>query len=107
MDCHDRTTLDLCAEPECLNAVVTLEDRPGLKTPHMPNHNVLKVHRILFSRDTARAERNAKDALAVARETTSELKAKGKPMPQCAHCHNVVSLPCWYCVDCTSEFPQS
>jgi len=68
---------------------------------------MLKVHYMLFSRDTGRAERNAKDALGVAREKLSDLKAKKKPMPQCAHCQNTVSLPCWYCVDCTSEFPQN
>ena len=102
MDCHDKTTVDLCSEPECLNSVITLESRPDLRAPHTPNHNMLKVHRILFNRDTARTERNAKDALEAARRTLSELKKK--PMPKCIHCQNVVSLPCWYCVDCTSEF---
>lgn len=105
MDCHDETTLDICSEPECLDSVITLESRPDLKTPHTPNHNMLKVHRILFNRDTARTERNAKDALEAARQTLSDLKAKKKSMPGCVHCQNAVSLPCWYCVDCTSEFP--
>ena len=107
MDCHDRATVDLCAEPECLNSAVTFEDRPDLGSGHSPNHNMLKVHRIVFNRDTARTERNAKDALGAAREKLSDLKAKKKPMPQCVHCQNVVSLPCWYCVDCTSEFTQN
>jgi hypothetical protein len=107
MDCHDKTTVDLCSEPECLNSVGTLKRRPNLKPPHTPNHNVLKVHRILFNRDTAMAERNAKDALEAARQTLSDLEVKKKPMPRCFHCQNVVSLPCWYCVDCTSEFAQS
>jgi len=107
MDCHDKTTLDLCSEPECLNSVITLGVRPDLKTPHTPNHNMLKVHRILFDRDTARTERNAKDALEAARQTLSELKLKKKPMPKCIHCQNMVSLPCWYCVDCTSRSPWS
>jgi len=106
MDCHDKSTVDLCPEPECLNSVVTFEGRPDPKARHSPNHNMLKVHRILFSRDTARAERNAKDALGVAREKLSDLKAKKKFMPQCIHCQNVISLPCWYCADCTSEFPR-
>ena len=103
MDCHDKTTVDLCSEPECLNAVITVRNRLELKPPHMPDHDMLKVHRILFDRDTARMERNAKDALEAARRTLSELKSK-KPMPKCVHCLNTVSLPCWYCVDCTSGF---
>jgi hypothetical protein len=107
MDCHDKTTVDLCSEPECLNSVVTLEDRPDLKAPHTPNHNMLKVHRIFFSRDTARTERNAKDALDDALQTLSDLEAKKKPMPECVKCQIVVSLPCWYCVDCTGEFTLS
>jgi len=39
----------------------------------------------------------------VARETLSDLKAQKEPMPQCAHCKESVSQPCWYCVDCTKE----
>ena len=101
MDCHGSNTLDLCSEPECLNSVVTVKRLPSLVAPHTPNHDMLKVHRILFGRDVARTEQNAKDALADARNTISDLKAKKKPMPGCISCRNVVSLPCWYCVDCT------
>ena len=107
MDCHDKsTTVDLCSEPECLDSVVTFDSRSDL-APHTPNHNVLKVHRIFFNRDTARTERNAKDALETARQTLSDLEAEKEPMPQCVQCENVVSLPCWYCADCTSEFTLS
>ena len=104
MDCHDKTTVDLCSKPKCIDSVLALKNRPDFKGPHTPNHNMLKVHRILFDRDMARAERNAKDALEAARQTLSELKLKKKPMPKCIHCQKVVSLPCWYCVDCTSGF---
>jgi len=104
MDCHDKTTVDICSEPECLASSVVLKKRKDLTTPHTPNHSVLKVHRILFSRDTGRAEKNAKDALGVARGVLSDLKAQKEPMPQCAHCKKTVSQPCWYCVDCTSKF---
>jgi len=107
MDCHDKTTVDFCSEPECLNSVVTSKTRPGLKTPHTPNHDMLKVHRILFDRDTAKAEKNAKSALEAARKTILDLQEKKKPMPPCSHCQNAVSLPCWYCVDCTSQFLQN
>jgi len=104
MDCHDRTTVDICSEPECLASTVVLKKRKDLTAPHTPNHSMLKVHRILFSRDTGRAEKNAKDALEVARGVLSDLKTRGEPMPPCAHCKKTVSQPCWYCVDCTSKF---
>ena len=104
MDCHDKTTVDLCSEPECLNSTAELKNRKDLTTPHKPSHSMLKVHRILFNRDTGRAEKNAKEALEVARGTLSDLKAQKEPMPQCVHCKESVSQPCWYCVDCTSKF---
>lgn len=103
MDCHSDETVDLCSEPECLKSTITLKNRKGLKAPHKPNHNMLKVHRILFNRDTGRAEKNAKEALEAAQETLSDLKAQKEPMPRCAHCKETVSYPCWYCVDCTSK----
>jgi len=104
MDCHDKTTVDICSEPECLASTVTLKQRKDLTTPHTPNHSMLKVHRILFNRDTGRVEKNAKDALDAAREVLSDLKTKKEPLPQCTHCKKTVSQPCWYCVDCTSKF---
>ena len=104
MDCHFNNTLDLCSKPECLDSVITPKRLPGLEAPHTPNHDMLKVHRILFGRDTARTEQYAKDALVAARTTILDLKAEKKPMPGCVCCRNAVSLPCWYCVDCTGEF---
>jgi len=104
MDCHDKTTVDICSEPECLASTVTLKQRKDLTTPHTPNHSMLKVHRIFFNRDTGRVEKNAKDALDAAREVLSDLKAKKEPLPPCTHCKKTVSQPCWYCVDCTSKF---
>jgi hypothetical protein len=72
MDCHGKPTVGLCSRPEWLNSVLMPESRLDLKAPHRPNHNMLKVHRILFGRDIARTERNAKDALEAARRTLSE-----------------------------------
>ena len=108
MDCHFNYSLNLCSESECLDSEVTLSDRPGLEAqpPHTPNHDMLKVHRILFGRDVASTERSAKDALKAAWSTISDLEAEKKLMPECICCQNVVSLPCWYCVDCTGEFLQ-
>ena len=107
MDCpFNYTTLDLCSKPECLDSVITTKDRPDLEAPHTPNHDMLKVHRILFCRDTVTTAEAAREALKAARSTISDLEAKEKPMPGCICCQNAVSLPCWYCVDCISEFPQ-
>ena len=104
MDCHSNDTVDLCPEPECLKSTTLMKERNDLTAPHKPNHSMLKVYRMLFSRDTGRAEKNAKAALEAARETLSDLKAQKMPMPQCVHCKETVSQPCWYCVDCTGKF---
>jgi len=106
MDCHFNNTLDLCSEPECLDSVITSKHLSGLEAPHTPKHSILKVHHVLFSRDAARTERNAKAALEVAWNMISDLEAN-KAMPGCDCCRNMVSLPCWYCVDCTGEFLQN
>jgi len=106
MDCRFDNTLDLCSKPECLVSVITPKRRPGLEAPHTPNHDMLKVHRILFDRDLARTKKNARDALEAARNTISDLEAEEMPMPRCVCCWKVVSLPCWYCVDCAGEFLQ-
>ena len=107
MDCHFRNMLDLCSEPECFNSVITPKHLPGLEAPHTPNHGMLKVHRVFFNRDVARVERSAKEALEAARTTISDLEAEKQPFPGCVCCRSAVSLPCWYCVDCASESPQT
>ena len=105
MDCHDNNTLDLCSE--CLDAVITPKRRPGLEALHTPNHDMLKVYRVLFGRDVARTERSAKEALKTAWTTISDLEAEKQLLPGCVCCWNIVILPCWYCIDCIGEFPQS
>ena len=107
MDCRFNGTLNLCSEPECLDSVVTVERRPGLGAPHGPNHDMLKVHSILFDRNMPFKERCAKYRLETAWNMISALEAEKKPMPKCLCCHNVVSLPCWCCIDCYGEFLRS
>ena len=104
MDCLEKSTVDFCSEPECLNSTIPPGQHNNLAVAHTPHHSMLKVHRILFNRDIGRAERNAKGALEVARAELSDLKVQGREMPPCAHCTEAVSQPCWYCVDCTGEF---
>jgi len=106
IDCHFNNTLDLCSKPECLDSVITPKRRPGLEAPHTPNHDMLKVRQIIFDRDVARTKKKAGDALEAARNTLSDLETKELPTPGCVRCRNVISLPCWYCADCTGEIPQ-
>ena len=104
MDCLDKSTVDFCSEPECLNSTISPGQNRNLVAAHTPNHSMLKVHRIIFNRDIGRVEKHAKGALEAARAALSDLKSQGREMPPCAHCTEAVSQPCWYCVDCTGEF---
>ena len=62
MDCLDKSTVDFCSEPECLNSTIVPGQNQHLSVPHTPDHSMLKVHRILFNRDIGRVEKNAKRA---------------------------------------------
>lgn len=101
MDCHsDETTTDFCSEQECVDSTVTFYDD---RKPHSPHHSMFKVYRIIFDRDMGKIEDAAENAIYSARDTISELKEEGKPMPECIHCKKAVSLPFWRCVECTGE----
>lgn len=102
MDCRSQlTTVDFCSEPECINSTVVF--KASERKPHLPNHGMFKVHRIIFDRDVGTIEKTAKDALESVQGTISELTEEEKPMPGCVHCATTISLPCWYCVECTGE----
>jgi len=102
MDCHsDKTTVDLCSEPECVNSTIKFKEAD--RKTHLPSHGMFKVYRVLFNRDTAMVENAAKRALESAQVTLSGLKEEGKPMPACVHCGVTILLPCWFCVECTGE----
>ena len=104
MDCHsERTTVDLCSEPDCTNSTFKFQDAKK----HLPIHGMFKIHCIIFDRDMKRIEDTAKNALTFARGTVSELKEEGEPMPECICCKTRVSLPCWCCVDCIGEYGLS
>ena len=108
MDCHsETTTLDLCSEPDCVTSTVAFGAATGGLEMHLPNHGMFKVHRIIFDRDTGWIERTAYDALDCARGTLSGLKKEENLMPVCVRCKTAISLPCWYCVECTGECGSS
>ena len=104
MDCHgDTAAVNLCSKPECVNSAVAFKDADGRM--HLPSHRMLKVHWNLFkfNGDTEWVENAAKGALESARDTLSGLKEERKPMPACVDCKVKISLPCWFCVECTGE----
>lgn len=101
MNCA-KPTVNLCSRSECVRSTITFEGAD--RKPHFPNHGMFKVHRFIFYRDMGRIERTARDALNSAREIISKLKEEGDPMPMCLACKAPVSLPCWYCAECTGEW---
>ena len=101
MDCRNDSTVDLCSEPECVNSTVTFEAADGKQ--HLPNHGMFKIYRTIFDRDMTRVENAAKDALESARDILLQLKEE-KAVPGCVHCRTAVSVLCWCCVECASEW---
>jgi lipopolysaccharide biosynthesis regulator YciM len=100
MDCSGEMTMDLCSEPECVDSKVIFEAAD--RKPHLPNHGMFKIHRVIFQRDVTRVENKAKVALKSARGIISRFKEE-KSMPECVRCKATISLPCWSCVECTRE----
>jgi len=76
MDFHSDDVADLCSELEYPKSTALMKERKDLTTPHKPSDSMLDVHRMLFSRGTGRAEKHAEEALEVAWETLSDLKAQ-------------------------------
>lgn len=96
-----KPTVNLCSRSECVRSTVTFETVD--RKPHLPNHGMFKVYRFVFDRDMGKIERTARDTLAFARKTISQLKEEGDSMPNCMLCKTPVSLPCWCCVECTGK----
>lgn len=92
--CHGGTIKSFCSNPECLEFV---------EQPHLSNHRVFKISRIVFDRDLGMIETIAGLNLRSARAAISQLEEEGNPMPKCEHCEIAVTLPSWCCVDCLGE----
>ncbi|GJJ12736.1 hypothetical protein Clacol_006981 [Clathrus columnatus] len=97
-------SVDLCEDPECLLTKVTRSDLPR---PHLPTHDMLKIRRALHIRNVGNRERQAQRALNACRKYMDERKwCQGKEdddHPTCVLCHDKVTIPCWYCVDCEDD----
>lgn len=120
-------TVDLCDAPECMAARV---ERDDLHSPHLPGHDLVKVRRVVFTREFGVMDREAKEALKRARsifeglkdqdagesdekgdqnagniqspteEPTTTEQPETNKVIKCVVCEEVVVQPCWYCVHC-------
>ena len=103
MDCDgESASVNLCSEPECVNSAVTFHGTDS-KRPHLPNHGMFKIYRVVFDRDMGMVENRARSILDSAIGIISQPESAGNPMPKCAHCKVTVPSPCWCCVDCIGE----
>ncbi|KAJ7058048.1 hypothetical protein C8F01DRAFT_1149302 [Mycena amicta] len=107
-------TVDFCDSSSCMGAKVVPS---GMTRTHLPTHDILKLRRVVHIRQFGKTYREAKQALAKARqlfpppeEDSEEASADHKhahhnhtPSPRCASCDASVSETgggCWFCVQC-------
>ncbi|KAJ6499432.1 hypothetical protein C8R45DRAFT_115543 [Mycena sanguinolenta] len=102
--------VDFCDAPSCRSTKVV---PTGMTRPHLPTHDILKLRRVVHLRQFGKTYREAKRALAKARElfpTTQadaaagaleiQLAYEAPRGPKCAVCEEFVTQPCWFCVQC-------
>ncbi|KAF8486675.1 hypothetical protein JB92DRAFT_3101334 [Gautieria morchelliformis] len=97
MDCQTTDTwdsVDLCDVPECVAAKIERDDLPR---PHLPTHDLIKVKRVVHTRQVGQLERMAKSALERGRQLIEAER-------RCIACDSPVTQPCWYCVQCEGPF---
>jgi hypothetical protein len=118
---HDKfDTIDFC-EGHGEAAMVV---RAHLSQPHLPSHEFVKFRRVVHIRECGKAYKDAKDAVDRARRMLDAemlAAANGTRKPNvdednespgcqtpgyltCGGCRQVVSQPCWFCVQCTGMF---
>ncbi|KAJ7093941.1 hypothetical protein B0H15DRAFT_147115 [Mycena belliarum] len=99
-------TVDFCDNSSCTSMKVVPS---GMTRPHLPTHDILKLRRVVHLRQSGKMYREAKRALARARQLFPPTEAEedncspeklAAPRPKCAACHVPVTQPCWYCVNC-------
>ncbi|KAF7302096.1 hypothetical protein MIND_00776400 [Mycena indigotica] len=95
-------TVDFCDTLSCTSVKVVPS---GLTKAHLPNHDILKVKRVVHIRYFGRTFRDAQAALKRSREffadpSDQEPRKRHKPAPNCRVCRRTVSQPCWFCVQC-------
>ncbi|KAJ6593779.1 hypothetical protein B0H19DRAFT_34811 [Mycena capillaripes] len=102
-------TVDFCDTHSCTSVRVV---PTGMTRPHLPTHDILKLRRVVHIRQFGKTYREAKRALAKARQlfppppetdadAASEIHlASETTAPKCAVCEVPVTQPCWFCVQC-------
>ncbi|KAJ7291055.1 hypothetical protein C8J57DRAFT_208463 [Mycena rebaudengoi] len=101
-------TVDFCDTPACSTMKVV---PTGMTRPHLPTHDILKLRRVVHIRQFGKTYREAKRALARARQlfptpeadmdsSASSDSHASRPAPKCASCNVQVTQPCWFCVQC-------
>ncbi|KAF8210104.1 hypothetical protein K438DRAFT_140561 [Mycena galopus ATCC 62051] len=107
---HTFDTVDFCDTSGCTSMKVVPS---GMTRPHLPTHDLLKLRRVVHVRQFGKTYREAKQALAKARQlfadTDTDTNAGALEMqlayettggPKCAVCEDPVTQPCWFCVQC-------
>jgi hypothetical protein len=123
-------TVDLCDTPECVATTVGKAGRPDLPRPHLPTHDLVKVRRVVHSRQFGTMYRESKAALQksraifergtmapnsgravkgvdTAKKRISTAVTSAPPTPRCIVCDEPVLQPCWYCVNCKGPYSSS
>ncbi|KAJ7115777.1 hypothetical protein C8R44DRAFT_213727 [Mycena epipterygia] len=95
---------DFCDNPSCTSVKVV---PTGMTRPHLPTHDLLKLRRVVHLRQFGKTYREAKRALAKARQLfpppedeENAGSALETPAPRCAACDVPVTQLCWFCVQC-------
>ena len=108
-----KDSVDLCDKKRCLTLVAGLEVRDDCLSPHLPSHDVLKLRTAIHPfREFGEVYRKAQSAVKTVRGIFADLaiegerRRAGKQPPKCVKCHQIVTLPCWYCAECRGVSPR-
>lgn len=104
-------TLDLCSAPDCVKAIVSLDERPDLTSPHLPSHDLCQLRKNMHPRERQQYDIQARRALRRAHTALDEMdNSEGNNDSEsqelvhetlaCSGCGNPVTRPCWYCAEC-------
>ncbi|KAJ7701822.1 hypothetical protein B0H17DRAFT_1176328 [Mycena rosella] len=99
-------TVDFCDTHGCTSVKIV---PTGMTRPHLPTHDILKLRRVVHLRQFGKMYREAKRALAKARQLfpppeedadAASSEKHAATSPKCAACNVHVTHPCWFCVQC-------
>ena len=121
LDCEHNETLmmdsiDLCGTQECMGNTCERED---LKSPHIPEHRIVKVRSMVRSKNYGTLYRAAMAAFEEAQNiyktllsgrdvVKGNLAVDSQELPSdttalCAICDETLAFPFWYCTECKGK----